>query len=482
MSATAANLDVNTQGPGVTLLAPNARHLSVSQVVRRLFRMAVLFLAARLLGVEGFGTYALLLTIVEMVAMVSGAGYVDYLTREIAKAPEAAWPLALRVTQVRLLYMAPVAAVVLLLLTALRFTPGVVLSAAFFFLALVPRAMGESAQGVLKGLRHFTLFPGLELAQGLILLALGPMLMARGYGVRGIITAEILSVAGGAIFAMVAAGRYLNFKRTTTPAFRSVLRSTFVFNIYPFIGNVYDRIDVVLLARLAGSAAAGIYSLPYRAFASLQVIPYGVMGALFPGLSSSQADDGARQRCARAMKFLYEAALLIVLCTAAFARPLLLLALGRAYAASADALNVLVWASVPTFLNYALNTLLLAAHREKVFLWTSITCTVFNISANLVLIPRYSYMAAAMATVLTEVLLLAQNFYWIRKFFGRLLLPESWVETTVAFVVAFGLMLALKRGVPGAGIGLLACGAFAAFVVWSARGVFQAHGTTGQAP
>ncbi|HJX85545.1 MAG TPA: oligosaccharide flippase family protein, partial [Candidatus Angelobacter sp.] len=408
MNAT-ANMNANLPDPETSLLAPNARNLSVSQAIRRVFRLAVLFLVARLLGAEGFGIYALLLTIMEMVAMVSGAGYVDYLTREIAKTPETAWPLALRVTQVRLLYMAPAAAVVLLLLALLRFPLAVVVGAALFFLVLIPRAFGESAQGVLKGLRCFTPFPGMEIAQGTVVLVLGPLLIMRGYGVRGMIAAEVLSATAGAVYAMAAAGPHLKILRSATPAFRDVLRSTFVFNVYPFITNVYDRIDVVLLSKLAGNVATGIYSLPYRAFASLQIIPYGVMGALLPGFSSSQADAAAQQRCARAMKFLYTTALLIVLCTAAFARPLLLLALGPDYAASADTLKVLVWASVPAFLNYALNTLLLAAHHEKVFLWTATICTVFNIVANLIFIPRYSYLAAAVVTVLTEGLLLAQN-------------------------------------------------------------------------
>jgi O-antigen/teichoic acid export membrane protein len=470
MTAT-ANMTTNLPDPGTSLLVPNARNLSVSQAIRRVFRLAVLFLAARLLGAEGFGIYALLLTIVEMVAMVSGAGYVDYLTREIAKTPEAAWPLALRVTQIRLLYMVPVAAVVLLLLALLRFPLAVVLSAAVFFLVLVPRAFGESAQGILKGLRRFTPFLGMEIVQGTVVLALGPLLIVRGFGVRGMIIAEILSATAGAIYAIVAAIPHLRVRSSARPAFRDVLRSTFVFNVYPFITNLYDRIDVVLLSRLAGNVATGIYSLPYRAFASLQIIPYGVMGALLPGFSSSQADAGAQQRCARAMKFLYTTGLLIVLCAAAFARPLLLMALGPDYAASADTLKVLVWASIPAFLNYALNTLLLAAHHEKVFLWTATICTVFNIIANVLFIPRYSYMAAAVVTVLTEGLLLAQNFYLIRKFFGRLVLPESWVQTTAVFVLAFGAILVLQRWIPVAAVGGLACGVFAGFGVWSIRGI-----------
>ena len=461
------------------MLAPNARNLSVSQAIRRVFRLAVLFLVARLLGAEGFGIYALLLTIVEMVAMVSGAGYVDYLTREIARTPEAAWPLSLRVTQVRLLYMAPVVAVVLLLLVILRYPPGVVAGGALFFLVLIPRAFGESAQGILKGLQRFTPFPGLEIVQGVVVLVLGPLLIVRGFGVRGIIIAEILSATAGAIYAIVAASPHLRILRSATPSFRDVLRSTFVFNVYPFITNLYDRIDVVLLSRLAGNVATGIYSLPYRAFASLQIIPYGVMGALLPGFSSSRADASAQQRCARAMKFLYTTALLIVLCTAAFARPLLLLALGPDYAASADTLKVLVWASVPAFLNYALNTLLLAAHHEKVFLWTATICTVFNIIANLIFIPHYSYMAAAVVTVVTEGLLLAQNCYLIRKYFGRLVLPERWVQTTATFALTLGAMLVLQRWMPLSAAGVLACGTFAAFGVWSIRSISQSHAGTG---
>src|SRR5882724_10395892 len=111
-------------------VAPHARKISLSQVVKRLFRMAVLLVAARLLGVELFGTYALLLTVVEMAAMISGCGYVDFLTREIAKRPDVAWTLGVKTTQVRLAYLIPVVAIALVLLKALRFPSSLILNAA----------------------------------------------------------------------------------------------------------------------------------------------------------------------------------------------------------------------------------------------------------------------------------------------------------------------------------------------------------------
>src|SRR5215471_14088585 len=94
-------------GPQAALwdVAPNARHLTVAQVVRRALRMLILFVVARWLGVEGFGSYIVLLTVVEMIALISGYGYVDFLTREISQRPGSAQPLALKVTVLRLLYI-----------------------------------------------------------------------------------------------------------------------------------------------------------------------------------------------------------------------------------------------------------------------------------------------------------------------------------------------------------------------------------------
>src|SRR5882724_13039001 len=129
MMATIAKPELNADQAGYSL-ASHARQISVSQVTKRMFRMAVLLVAARLLGVELFGTYALLLTVVEMAAMISGCGYIDFLTRETAKRPDSAWALGVKTTQVRLAYLIPVVAIALVLLKALRFPSSLILNAA----------------------------------------------------------------------------------------------------------------------------------------------------------------------------------------------------------------------------------------------------------------------------------------------------------------------------------------------------------------
>src|SRR5205807_1453349 len=119
LSTAAANPE--TKRPLGNSVVANAGWLSVAQVARRLLRLGVLLLVARLLGIENFGAYILLLTVVELAALISGYSYGDFLTREVAARPETAWPLAKKITQIRFAYSVPCVAIALLLLAALRF-------------------------------------------------------------------------------------------------------------------------------------------------------------------------------------------------------------------------------------------------------------------------------------------------------------------------------------------------------------------------
>src|SRR6266404_5728956 len=154
---------------GLKLLT-GAASLSSSQIARRVFRTLFLLLAARLLGPEVFGLYVLLLTVTEIVALVSGAGFGDYLTREVAKAPELAYRLLSRITKLRLVYLLILAAIVIPTLGWLKYSPSVLVNAALLSLTLLPRAVAESSQGIMRAMHRFGAVFWIELLQGTVLL------------------------------------------------------------------------------------------------------------------------------------------------------------------------------------------------------------------------------------------------------------------------------------------------------------------------
>jgi O-antigen/teichoic acid export membrane protein len=245
---------------------------------------------------------------------------------------------------------------------------------------------------------------------------------------------------------------------------KKLVSDTLAFNFYPLIVNLYDRIDVILLSRLAGNFAVGIYALPYRGFAMLQMIPYGLMGALLPSLSKSDWDAHARERSAQIMKFLYLAALFSIQATTLLGHTVIGFAFGEAYQASARVLEILIWATIPMFLNFGLNTFLLARNREKVFLRTASVCLFVNIAANAILIPRYSYVAAASVTILTEIALLIQNVLLMREHFGFVPLPEKLWRVNIGFLLTLGVGLTALPHLPAVAVTFATLSLFAIYL------------------
>jgi len=459
---------------GSKLLA-GAASLSSSQIARRVFRTIFLLLAARALGPEVFGLYVLLLTVTEILALVSGAGFGDYLTREVAKNPKLAYQLLFRITQLRFAYLLVLAAIAIPGLSLLRYSSSILVNATLLSLTLLPRAVAEASQAIMRAMHRFGAVFWIELLQGTVLLGTGALFLFVGRGIRGIIWAELFSVLLGAAVALPIALRLSPDRVQDVSSWRQRIRETFAFNLYPLVVNTYDRVDVVLLSKLVGNAAVGIYSLPYRAYAALSILPYGVMGALLPSLAKSAWNEDERERCGMTMQVLYAASLFLILGAMLLADAAVRFVLGPGYQGSAAVLKILAWATVPAFLNCALNTFLLAKNRERVFLRTASVCTVVNVTANLLLIPRYSYIAAAAVTILTELVLFGQNLALVRKALGYVPVPKRALRNSLVFAATLIVAHESARFLPSLGVAAGALAIFCAYllaanrVLWPAR-------------
>lgn len=448
---------------GLNVLS-GAASLSGAQFVRRGFRTIFLLLAARVLGPETLGAYVLLLTVIEILALISGAGFGDYLTREIARSPGSAYQLFFRITQLRLTYLVILLPITIGCLHLLRYSPAVLLNAGLLSLTLAPRALAESSQGVMRAMQRFGSVFWVELLQGAVLLGAGTFLLLRGGGLRGAIWSELASISMGAAAALPIALRQSPERVLNAFNWKQRIRETYAFNLYPLIVSTYDRVDVVLLSKLMGNTAVGIYSLPYRAFAALSIVPSGIMGTLLPSLAKSKWKDDERERGQVTLQLLYAMALFLILAAMLVADFAVRFLLGPRYQGSVVVLKILAWATIPVFLNNALNTFLLALKRERVFLRTASICTAVNVAANLLLIPHYSYIAAAGVTILTEVVLFGQNLLLVRKSLGYMPLPRGAVWNTLGFLAMLAVAHQAMRFLPAVGVAAATLVAFLAYL------------------
>jgi len=429
----------------LTAQEPKISHavlLTSAQISRGLVRLFFMLVVARQLGPRQFGVYALLIATVEMLAVASGSGYADYLTREAAKDARLGWGLGLQLIWLRLICVIPLTAAGAGILRVLGYPRALLVSIAWLSLSLAPRSVSEAVQGVLRGIGRFVAYLAVELAFDLALIGGVMFLLVRGGGLSVAIATEVLAAtaAAAASLLFVHMFRTRELVRLST---KQLLKKSAIFNIYAFVGNLYDRLDVVLLSKLAGDYATGIYSAAYRPLNTIQLVPYGVLYSLLPVLSRNAGGEDERRRLEKAMGFLLSAAFGVVLATMIFAGPAVTLVLGAHYADSAIALKILIWAVILRYVNYALNVRLLAGGHERVFVATSLVCLGVNVVGNLALIPKYSWRAAAALTIVTEIALLIQNVYWLRRTVGAIPRPAGWLRTSLVFAV---LMIASFAG------------------------------------
>jgi O-antigen/teichoic acid export membrane protein len=73
----------------------------------------------------------------------------------------------------------------------------------------------------------------------------------------------------------------------------------------------------------------------------------------------------------------------------------------------AIATQLMIWSIPIGWINSITNYVLIALNRQRVLTWTFVLGVIFNVGANLYFIPRYSYPAAAIITIASELVLLA---------------------------------------------------------------------------
>lgn len=170
----------------------------------------------------------------------------------------------------------------------------------------------------------------------------------------------------------------------------------------------YYKLDGVLLFWLKGAAANGTYSAAYRFVDVLQLVPT-TLGALLLPLASRLVVEEGRRAALRtvvqmALKLMVAAAVVITFGGIVFARPIVVLVYGAHFARSADLLSVLLLAFPLICLGYVFVGLAIVSRMTRQYLIVAAAGAVVNVSANMLLIPRYGGAAAAWTTVATELI------------------------------------------------------------------------------
>jgi O-antigen/teichoic acid export membrane protein len=168
---------------------------------------------------------------------------------------------------------------------------------------------------------------------------------------------------------------------------------------------IYFKIDMVMLSIMDGDTVVGWYAASYRLIDALGFIPSVFMSVMYPIFSKFHISSRGSLEFAfkKSFKFLTILAVPIGIGTTLLAENIIVLIFGTEYLPSVIALQILIWASVLSFINYTPATYLTSTNKQRILMIFTCMGAILNVILNFVLIPLFSYNGAAIATVCTEL-------------------------------------------------------------------------------
>ena len=106
------------------------------------------------------------------------------------------------------------------------------------------------------------------------------------------------------------------------------------------------------------------------------------------------------------------------------AKDLIVIFFGEEYAPSVLALQILIGFLPFSFINSITQYILIAVNRQRFLTLAFVIGAAFNLAANLVAIPLFSFYGAAAITILSELILLVPFYYAVRQELG----PVPWLD------------------------------------------------------
>jgi O-antigen/teichoic acid export membrane protein len=310
--------------------------------------------------------------------------------------------------------------------------------------------------------------------------ALAAAALAAGGGLTLITGSYLLGSIGALAFAWFALKKFfppIHFSQVSRDEMKTLLKHGVHIGVASTVNMLTFRLDAVLLQILRGPIAVAMYGIAYRFFESFLFVVWSLSNVALPRIARSDGGRGATEPFQMALGLalmLYVPLAVGALFTADWIVTKLF---SDRFAPAAPAVMWLTGALVFYGIAYLARTATIALGRRRGIAQIAVVILVLNLIANVILIPRYGFMAAAAVTFATEVvdsILLTGLFL---KTAGRFR-----IEGFVLVPVLAGGLMALVLWLAGtSGPGALLLGPVVYFAALAAGALLLAPGETRRA-
>ena len=382
-----------------------------ADVAGKAVTLVITAVAARTLNADAFGVLALAMATGWLLGVATDAGLSMHLARETARRPHGR-QLLIEVLRLRA-GLAYVAATMIAFFTPAIVPPHWKMQFVLVVFAQLTGAIIETIAHYFRGSGRSEIESAIHAAHRFATLVLA-LVVLWWWPRLDFLGAAMLIPAVLAMLAAFTLAWRLAGRREAGAGSREALLTpaTFARDVFPLgaavlISALYFRIDVYFVEKWQGLEAVGGYNAVFRLVEAMRLLPAAVMAVTFPLLVQA-TDTRLVQRIGGALAI---AGVVLAVIGALGSSVIVPLIYGAPYLYTAPTFAILALALPLFFLNYALTHQVIGWDGQRAYLLIATLALAANVAANVALVPSQGMIGAAIATLLTEVVVTAGCIY-----------------------------------------------------------------------
>ncbi len=430
----------------------NASYMAAASTTQKVLSFFYFAAIARLLGAENTGVYFYALSISQILSVFLDGGFANYIVRETARDDQQGMRYAEDALGAKLVLMALVS-IGIGLMHVLGWLPldGALLAIAFFVVSM--EALQVTLYSYLRGLQKIGYEAIAVVLAQMITLAGGITVLATTRSVASLLSVLALASLFHLFYSVALVRRFTG--RWIRPRFDVIAVRSMFAECWPFaLAAVFIKMisytDTVVLGLYYPKEIVGFYSIPYKLTYSFQFIPLALIATLYPAMSHlyNKKSPDLASVFMESLRLLVIASAAIGFGIASIASVLVPLMYGPEYAPAIAVAQVLPLVLVVLFAQYPIGALLNGSNHQRFQTAAMGVGMVVNVVANLLLVPRWGMMGAAVASLIANAVFLMVSWYKAHQViqlpFGRI------IGLFIRSIVSGATMVAVVRSLLGA--------------------------------
>ncbi|XWN52165.1 flippase [Anoxybacillus flavithermus] len=187
---------------------------------------------------------------------------------------------------------------------------------------------------------------------------------------------------------------------------KSLLNESWPLILSGIVVMIYMRIDQIMLGQILGDEEVGIYTAATRLSEIWYFIPTTIVSSMAPIITKTKVNNNAvyLNQIQKLFNILSLIALPIAITMTFLSPPLMAMLYGNSYLKSGGVLSIHIWTAIFVFLGVGRNPWLLNEGLTRFSFATNSMGALVNILLNIIFIPRFGAVGAAVATLVSQII------------------------------------------------------------------------------